>query len=800
MSDRNSLLTRHAINDLVRNKGVNAALLVVLTLSAFLMATGAMVMERLIGSVDQLFEQAQPPHYLQMHKGEYDAAALDQFAADNPEIATWLIEDMLGYDSAAISWDRPSTGESGDLAESLIDNLFVSQNQEFDFLIDETGVIPEPGPGEIYVPVAYKQQFDLQIGDRLGVRTDSGIQYFDTKGFVRDSQMASSLSSATRFLISPEDFATLETAGGGASEIIVEYRLTDTSLTSTVQTAYESNQDLPKNGQAVTYQQIRLINAFSDGLVALALIFVSFLVIAIAMLNLRFVIRGTLEDEVREIGVMKAIGIPNKNISRLYLSKYAILTLVGCIIGGLLAVAATSYLTRSVQANYAAAEYGLSTIIVPLLALALVFGFVVAMCWNSLRAVRRIQVVNALVHGSTLDEKQTRRQAKRQAKRARRANLAGAGADNMNRRLAFLDLLAERKQWILIPIVFFLAAVLMVLPTNLLSTFQSPRFVTYMGAPETDVRADLQFSEDVDSVRNDMLAALDGDDRVADIRVYANVLYETPGEEGWEILRVEVGDYSTGTIEFSDGQPPGDGEIALSVANANKYGLSPGDEMSIRQAGQESSVTVSGVYQDVTSGGFTSKMQGEVTSGAVGYVIYADLGEGNDPSVVAAEYNERFPAAAVIPMQEYVQQTLAYVTDAFRSAAILSTLFGVGVALLIISLFLKLRLTKDRVKIGVLSAIGFSSDEIIRQTKFKVVLVAALGTLLGVLFAATIGESLVGGMIALVGLGIENLDFIPSPLIVYVLYPLLLIAAGYLGAVFLTAGLRDPDKSSWLKE
>ena len=47
---RRSLYMRHALADQVRNKGANASLIVVLVISAFLMATGALVMERLVES------------------------------------------------------------------------------------------------------------------------------------------------------------------------------------------------------------------------------------------------------------------------------------------------------------------------------------------------------------------------------------------------------------------------------------------------------------------------------------------------------------------------------------------------------------------------------------------------------------------------------------------------------------------------------------------------------------------------------------------------------------------------------
>jgi putative ABC transport system permease protein len=70
--------------------------------------------------------------------------------------------------------------------------------------------------------------------------------------------------------------------------------------------------------------------------------------------------------------------------------------------------------------------------------------------------------------------------------------------------------------------------------------------------------------------------------------------------------------------------------------------------------------------------------------------------------------------------------------------------------------------------------------------------------LLGLVFAATVGESLVGVLISSAGLGIADLTFIPNPLLVYVAYPLILIGSGYLGAAVLAARLRRADKSSWL--
>ncbi|MCI1746913.1 MAG: FtsX-like permease family protein [Acidipropionibacterium sp.] len=445
---RNSLSLKFIAGDLSRSRGTTAVLAVLLILCATLMATGAIVMERLVGSMDRLFEAARPPHFLQMHAGGYDRAALERFAADHPQVRDWLIEEMVGLDGSALTWQRPSTGgsggttASGDLSDSLIDHLFVSQNATFDLLLDESGAAPRPGPGQVYVPVAVQQSHGLRTGDDLTLATAAGPLRLRIAGAVRDAQMASSLSSGSRFLISPSDLRTLQRSGSGSPEIIVEYRTADPSGAVDLQRAYESDPATPKNGQAVTFQMIRMINAFGDGLVAVALIMVSLVLIAISMLVLRFVIRGTLEDEVREIGALRAIGLSSRAVSGLYLAKYGVIATAACLVGGLLAVVLSGFLVRGVQTSYLAAPAGLQTVLVPLGALALVDLMVIALCHRVLREVRRLDVVEALVRGELSA-------ARRPAGRPGRSRLASARG-GLNVRLTLIDLAAERGRWLLV--------------------------------------------------------------------------------------------------------------------------------------------------------------------------------------------------------------------------------------------------------------------------------------------------------------------------------------------------------------
>lgn len=811
------LQRRFLTRDLTKQPAATVALSALLIIGALLMSTGAIVMERLVGSVDHLFEEAKPPHLLQMHQGDIDRDALDEFASQHPKIDSWLIEEMYGFDGAAIVWTRdgdPSTASTaGDFSDSLIDHLFVTQNRDFDFLLDDTGTTPHPAAGEVYVPVGFQQRYNLQQGDILQVGRGDQALALHVAGFVRDAQMGSSFASSARFLVSVADFGELP-ALGGDRELIIEYRLDDPAEAATLQRAYEADSALPKNGQAVTFQMIRMINAISDGLVAAALVFASLLIIAIAFINVRFVVRGTLEDDVREIGTLRGIGLNMRTIRGLYLMKYRLITLVSCAIGGVLSPLAAGLLTSNIHATYGAASLSPAAVIAPLSALVLVYALVLATCRGALRAIGRIDVVRALVHASTLDERTAARRARRQTRRTRTSQLEAGGFVPLRIRLSLIELRAESGRWMLIPIVFAFITVLITLPMNVLSTLESPRFVTYMGAPDSDLRSDLQFGDDLAEEHRELIELMNEDSRLSDVRSFSRVPLELlvaddAGERSqWETLPVEAGDYSDTSIAFMSGATPRAGEIAVSVMVAEQHDIEVGDHLELRRGSDSEkerfTARVSGIYQDVTSGGRTAKLHlpdlgRPGMKGVSGYIVYADTDAQARPADVASDYNQRLPVAATVPMHDYVQQTLSYATSALRGATALSFGFGIGIAALIMALFLRLFLVREQQNQGILGALGFSKAELARGVRLKAGLAIVLGIVLGAIATATLGGAAISAIFASLGLGIAELVLIPNRWVAWLIGPLTLWSAGMLATAAAVKRLQHDSRVAWLR-
>ncbi|MCQ4988133.1 hypothetical protein NE599_03705 [[Clostridium] symbiosum] len=118
-------------------------------------------------------------------------------------MADFQVLNFLNLNNAHISIGGNS------LAGSVQDNGVCVQSGRFDFLLGPDNQPVRPGRGEIYVPVCYYKDGVAKAGDKAVL---SG-HIFTVAGFVRDSQMNSSLASSKRFVVSEADYSLLEPLG-----------------------------------------------------------------------------------------------------------------------------------------------------------------------------------------------------------------------------------------------------------------------------------------------------------------------------------------------------------------------------------------------------------------------------------------------------------------------------------------------------------------------------------------------------------------------------------------------------------
>jgi len=758
-------------NDIKKSKLITIASIIFVTAASTLVSLAMIMAVTLLGSIDTMMERAKATHFLQMHSGNLNMQQLEEFAYVHENVEDFQVLNFLNIDGAKMLFGEKS------LANSMQDNGVCIQSEQFDFLLDLDGNVIQVNDGEIYVPLAYMKDGTAKVGDKSVV---CGKE-FVVSGFLRDSQMNSTLSSSKRFLISKNDYSELEILGN--LEYLIEFRLIDSSKVGEFETAYVDAK-LPANGPAVTYPLFKMMNAITDGIMIAVIMLISVLVIVIAFLCIRFTLIAKIEDDTREIGTMKAIGMRISDIKKIYLSKYAIISCLGCVIGFLLSFVFKEILLENIRLYMGEGSNAYLGQIFALVGVTIVFFVIVLYVNGVLRAFKRVSSAEAIRFGA----------AKENFKGAKHFNLAHSKILSTNMFLGIKDVVSRKKLYITMLMVLVMSAFIIIVPQKLYNTISSEDFIGYVGVGNCDMRMDIQQTENITEKAADVAAAMANDENIESYVLLTTKTFTAKNDDGTlSYIKVELGDHSIFPVAYINGRLPAQkGEIALSVMNADEFGKSIGDSLLLTINGQETAFTICGIYSDITNGGKTAKaVFTDESAETMWCTLNAEMARNTSLDNEVQKYADHFHFAKVSKVQSYMNQMFGATIDSIKTASYAGVMIAVLVTLLITLLFLKMLIAKDKHSIAALKALGFRTSDISKQYVVRFAFILAISLILGVILANTLGQSLAGMLISM--LGVSSFKFAASGWQAALLCPILMSIAVLMAAFF---GLKDAAKIS----
>lgn len=747
--------------DLSKNTVVSITTALFIATAAMLLSLAAVLAVHLLGSIDQLMETAKTPHFMQMHTGEVNMEQIGRFAKEDPYMEQYQVLEFLNVENEKIVIGGSS------LAGNVQDNGFSTQSKKFDFLLDLENRPVNPHDGEIYVPICYYRDQTAKLGDTVLI----GENAFVVAGFIRDSQMNSSLASSKRFLVSEGDYKRLKSSG--TVEYLIEFRLKNLSELGEFEAAYQAA-GMPSNGATVTWPLFRMISAVSDGIMIALVGLVSVLVILIALLCIRFTLLAKIEDDYREIGVMKAIGMRVSDIRRVYLSIYAALAGAGCMSGFLLSLLFQKPLLKGIRLNFGNGGSSAEALFLGLVGDFLLFLFLLLCVNRILKRFRNISAAQAIRTGAAQEE----------PGRTRAFRLSENKVISINLFLGLKDVFVRKRLYLTMLITAILACFILVVPQNLYNTISRSDFVINLGIGACDLRLDIQQTERIEEKVGEIVRDLANDPGIQKYAVFTTRLYRMRLENGaMENMKVELGNHAVFPVQYAEGtRPKSDQDIALSVLYAEELGKRVGDRITLLTGDGEKELMVCGIYSDITNGGKTAKA---AFRGGAGKAIFSTIcADVEDESLLAesiSRYEHRFSYAKVSGVEAYIAQTFGQTLDSVRAAGLAAAVAAVAVTLLVTLLFMKLLTTKDRYSIAVLKSLGFTDSDITRQYVWRICAVMAVGIVLGTALAGTLGERMAGAAIA--SLGAAAFRFQVNPLSAYVLSPAILLLTAAIAAI-----------------
>ena len=748
------------MNDFRKRAWKNIVLFVFMCLSVTIAASVVLMLSQLFSSITSMYETAKPPHFLQMHMGIIEQADIDEFNEGFPGVTYWQTApmiDLYGDDIIVAGDDKSFT-----LSDCRLDISFVKQNKEYDVLLDEKREPLNLMAGEIGVPIIILDQYDILLGDKIIIDANGIRKQFTVAAYVYDGMMNSTICSSTRFLISDADFDLL-LGNIGETEYLIETYFTDSSLASAYQTAYEqSDKELPKNGQAITYTIIFLLSALTDILTAFVFVLTGVMLILVVIICLRYVIMAELEDDVVEIGTMKSIGIPDKGVENLYLAKIRILMSAASIVGFLLSLLLLPKFTGHISRFFGAQPLEAHVLLRAIVSVALIYCIILLFTKKVLKQIKTKTIVDLLVLNDGFSKEV---KVKTGLYKSRRLSTN-----------ALIGLQEVRKGYGIVFILMLIITILVMVPIRSLQTMQASDFVTYMGSPICDLLVEVTQGDSLEE-RNDKLKNLLNEEAergyVKNVDVLRRVRLQAFSNTNEPVgVHVDTGlSAGKGIVYLSGSNPSNEKQIAMSYLLADELGKEVGDMVEITTDNQTYCLEICGVYQDVTSGGKTAKTIYDFPNESSEKYTYqlklsTDLSVSDilasDTSVDEFADNLKSKLGSgysIKSMDGFLEQTLGGVTARLSQAVYLVIMIGFVITIFIVLLFMELRLARTMRTLAEKIVMGISVKAICVQELYTMLITGGTGVILGVIFTELVGEKVVSALFSLLGLGITSFSF-----------------------------------------
>lgn len=764
-------------NDISNSKLITLTTMIFVAAAAMLVSLAAVLIVNLSGSIDTLMTQAKTPHFMQMHSGNIDKSRMAAFAKQHSNVEDFQVAEFLNMDGAQIIIGEHS------LVNSVQDNGFSTQSKKFDYLLDLDGNIIRVNDGELYVPISYMRDNTAKVGDNAMI---SGKE-FTIAGFLRDSQMNSSLSASKRFLVSEQDYAEIKSLG--SLEYLIEFRLKDMSELGAFEAAYAAA-GLEANGPTVTYTLFKMMNALSDGMMIGIILLVSVLIVVISLMCIRFTLHAKIEDDYREIGVMKAIGLRVSDIKKIYLAKYAAIAAAGSMLGFALSLVFKGMLLENIRLYMGESNSSSHASLFGIIGILFVFLAIIAYASRVLKRFRTISAAEAIRFGSAQEKNIV----------ANRFNLSKNKLFSTNVFLGIKDVLSRKKLYTTSLIVLVISAFIILVPQNLHNTISSKSFIRYMGIGSYDMRVDIQQTDHISEKTVEILHTMNSDPGITKVAVLTTKSFKVKTGDGRvKNIKIELGDHSIFPIAYAKGKAPAEDEIALSAMNADELGKQVGDAILVMINGKEKALTVSGIYSDITNGGKTAKaVFTDDTANIMWSIVSAELSDKALVHEKVTDYAERFNYAKISDIDEFVSQTFGSTIGSVNRAAKATVVVALIIMVLVTLLFMKMLVAKDRHAIAVMKAFGYTNSDLKKQYISRSVIVLIVGIIAGTLLANTAGEMLAGAAISSFGASMFRFEIdTPSA---YLYSPMMMIGSVLIATVIGVSGVGQIKISENMKE
>lgn len=778
--------------DLKRKKAMNIILLVFIILATMFVSSSVNNIISVTTALDHYFEMANVPDYIAATMNKAVAGNLDETLNGVESIDSFRTEEILYMAQANVLYDGEPLNATPN-TQVLQSDADMSVN----YFLEDNSILEQVNKGELYMFSYAMENTGLEPGDKITIEIEGVSREFTIAGGIKDAVLGSNMSGIVRYIINEEDFKAytedeiVNILYGGKLYYI---------RTSDMQKMLSELEEVSESFIFTMDHAFMTFTYVFDMIVTGILLAVSGILIAVAFVVLRFTITFTISEEYREIGVMKAIGIRNRKIRGLYLTKYTALSVIGAVIG-----LAFSFPFGEMLVKVSSKSVIIDTqnpFFVNILCMLFVIAVILLFCYGCTGKVNKLTPIDAIRNGQT-------------GERFRKKSVMSLGKSRLGVSpfLALNDIVSAPKRYGIITFTFFLCLALLLMLSATVTTLCSDSLFQSFGFAKCHLMIDV----------NDKIMSFMVEGGREEMEVYLRELEETfaehdmPAEcyqelafnfkvshngESAKIMAFQGTGTTMDLYEYTGGtEPEACGEIAITRIAADMIHVDIGDTVTINMTDGEKEYMITGFFQSMNTQGATIRFFTDETvnyvqsSGGVStQVRFTDNPDEEEVARRIERIKELYPEFNdVISCAEWTERNVG-VADALKAVKTLMVVLTVILSALITVLMERSFIAGEQGEIALMKAVGTRNGKIYTYHALRFLFVGIAAVIIGELFAMPLTHLCIDPIFKMMGMEL-SVDYVLDPLEMYVVFPMVILMTTTISA-FLTALYTRKIKSS----
>lgn len=705
---------------------------------------------------------------------------VDSFLKDNKEISETQQETGISL-SDSIKYN----GSDRDLSFMLFDADNDRTLSKWKFVGEHLLVDSE----SVYLPYIMNVDGGYKLGDTLKIKVKDTELSYKVKGFTEDT-FFSSLDTGTMGLYLPHEAfkATSDKLGSDYDTKVVFANVTnknnklDSEITDIIKSEVPANSSGEKNldysVQSIDMALIRMSRTLMANMISAMMVAFAVIIAIVCLAVVKFQIGNSIEEDIKKIGSLKAIGYTSRQIISSVVLQFLIIAFFGSVLGIL-----ASYLSTPLLSSVFVHQSGLNWQqgFDPVISGIVLLSLLLVVLLVSLLPTRRIHIINpiAALRGGIVTHNFRKNHAPFEKTKG-----------NISFAFALKSILQNKKQSIMIALVLTFV--------SFASAFSVSMFynttvdtTTFAQTPGTEIsNAAIGFKPGMD--RSDVLEEIKGRKGVRKAQFIDSPSIVVNDKS---VMSYVMDDFSQKeTISIYEGRyPRHSNEIALAGTLASKLEKSIGDTVTVKANGNSADFVVTGLTQGANMGGLNASLR---TDGMLKLnpdyqhdVLFIYLNDGVKSEQFIKDLKPKYEneAAMIVDMDKEFEQGMGIYTSIVSKVGVTILVISIAVVLLVLYFIINSSVIRKRRELGIQKAIGFTTLQLMNQISLGFLPSVTIGVVVGTLLGMTLTNPIM--TVVMHSMNIMKANFIITPgwdaLVGFII-----IAVSYLTAMLTTFKIR----------